>query len=140
MKYNSLKQMLSIKHHGMEPSMKENIVMDLDGVIVDFYRCKENCDYSKYPNITLKRNRCPLRKGTIKTMTAIKKMGFRIVIFTARIERERKVTERWLKKNKVPYDELVMNKPRGWLYPDDFGYRFDGWGSLLKFIIESKKK
>ena len=40
----------------------------------------------------------------------------KIVIWTARYEEDRKVTEEWLHKHGVRYHELILNKPKFDLY------------------------
>jgi hypothetical protein len=45
--------------------------------------------------------------------------GHEIAIFTARHEEDRPVTEKWLKENLIPYDELIMDKPHYDVLMDD---------------------
>ena len=47
-----------------------------------------------------------------------------VILFTARWEADRETTVEWLKAQEVPYDELVMGKPRADIYIDD---RALGW-------------
>lgn len=77
------------------------------------------------------------RKKVIEKMDVLKIMGDRIVIFTARgmctfkgdielVEKNmRPLTEKWLKDNNVPYDELILGKPLGDVYVDDKGMHVD---------------
>ena len=48
------------------------------------------------------------------------------------IERVGKVTEDWLEKWKVPYDELVFGKPYADMYIDDLGIEFSSSEKLGK--------
>ncbi len=43
----------------------------------------------------------------------------RIILFTARHRGDRKITEKWLKDNNVPYHKLIMGKPRCDIIWDD---------------------
>jgi hypothetical protein len=131
----------AVVDHGIEYIMSRTIVVDMDGVITDFYHCKEKCQYKGYPHgrENLKRNCCPVMPGAVEKLTKYKSLGFWILIFTGRVEEERDVTEKWLKDNKIPYDILAMNKPRGFIYIDDFGFRFTSWEDVDEFIMKVKK-
>lgn len=101
------------------------IMVDLDGVI-----CKlKNPDQSYFdvePN-----------KDVIELMKEWKDQGHTILIYTARhmrtckgdvtevIKRIGKVTEDWLKKWNVPYDELYYGKPYADIYIDDLALTFN---------------
>ena len=120
--------------HGMEPKMRNTICVDLDGVIQDFRKCRESCDYNKYPDLRfVKREKCPVNPQAKATLEKLSKK-YRIVIWTARVEMERKITEEWLRKNGIPYDELYMGKPRAFLYIDDFAVRFTSWDEIEAYI------
>lgn len=45
--------------------------------------------------------------------------GHRIILYSARLKCDRKVTIEWLKKYHVPYHKLVLGKPKADLYIDD---------------------
>ncbi len=51
------------------------------------------------------------RSKKIVWLWRLKKQGKKIIIISARPERTREVTKRWLKKNKVPFDKLVLVGP-----------------------------
>ncbi len=107
--------------------------IDIDGVIVDSGNCTEMCDYEGYPDeyLNLKRNKCPLKEGAVESIRSMKDKGYKIILFTSRISAERKVTEKWLKDHNIYYDELVMDKPIGFIYIDDNGYRFKDWTTTI---------
>jgi len=132
----------SIEKRGIEPDMRHTIVLDLDGVIVDFQNCESKCDYTNYPNADLDRENCRYRPGSCEAIDELSKKGYTIIIMTGRVEAEREVTERWLRKHDIHYDKLIMDKPRGFIYVDDLGYRFDTWRNLGRFIedLEQKEK
>jgi len=95
-------------------------VFDLDGTI-----CTQE-------SMGTYQNALPFYK-VIEKMQVLKILGDRIVIFTARgmrtfdgdvkavEENMRPLTEKWLKDNDVPYDELILGKPLGDVYVDDKG-------------------
>lgn len=147
-KFNSQAKKMKIEwrdqmNHGMESDMKKTICIDLDGVIQDFPNCSEDCDYTKYPDLRfVKRDRCPEKHGAKEVLQRLSKK-FRIIIFTARIEMEREVTEKWLRENEIPYNTLIMGKPRALLYVDDFGLRFTSWETLeeeIEMLTNDKKE
>lgn len=45
--------------------------------------------------------------------------GSRIILYSARLKRDRKVTINWLTKYNVPYHELILGKPKADVYIDD---------------------
>ena len=130
----------NIKNHGMSPAIRNSVCIDMDGVLVDFYNCPEKCDYSKYPNTALHREKCPVMHDAAESVSSIKTMGYKIIIQTGRVEAEREVTEKWLHDHNIIYDELIMGKPHACIYIDDFGYRFDNWSNTKNFITCLKKK
>ena len=78
------------------------IGMDLDGVIT-----KSNGGWtSDYYNS------CIPNMNTINLMKKLNKKGYKIIIYTSRLENEVKFeTLRWLKKYDVPYDAIHFDKP-----------------------------
>jgi len=118
--------------------MRYTVVIDIDGTLADFENCTEGCDYTDYPKRCehLKREKCPLIAGAKESLDVLKEMDLNIVLFTSRIEAEREVTEAWLKQHELPYDELVMEKPRGFIIVDDLAFRFKGsWAEALHEIV-----
>ena len=74
---------------------------------------------------------------------------YKIIIFTAKAKPNRPLVQgktgtelvwEWLKKHNVDdcVTEVTSEKPRGFLYIDDNGYRFNNWNDANKFIIELK--
>jgi len=100
------------------------IVFDLDGVICELKKPSES-----YSDVVRK-------KKVIQKMRDLKDEGNYLIIHTGRhmrtcdgdvakvIEKIGKVTEDWLEKWKVPYDELVFGKPYADIYIDDLGVEF----------------
>jgi uncharacterized HAD superfamily protein len=112
--------------HKANNSMSKTIVIDLDGVITDFESCKVGCDYSGYPktHTQLQRSKCPLRKGMKEFLDHLKNQGYSITIFTSRVSSESHVTRQWLEENKIHYDNISFDKPRGFIYIDDLAHEF----------------
>ena len=61
--------------------------------------------------ITLKFYHPPTRKEVVDFMKLLKENGETIVIITARPEESRDLTEKYLKKEDVPFDELIFVGP-----------------------------
>ena len=100
------------------------IVFDLDGVICELKKPSES-----YSEVSPK-------KKVIQKMRNLKDQGHYLIIHTGRhmrtcngdvtkvIEKIGKITEEWLEKWNVPYDELVFGKPYADIYIDDLGVEF----------------
>ena len=113
---------------------KMRIVFDLDGVICELKRPSES-----YADVIPKND-------VIEKMMDLKKDGHYLIIHTGRhmrtcngdvsevIEKIGKITEDWLKKWKVPYDELIFGKPHADMYIDDLGIEFSTKDRLVKKI------
>lgn len=71
--------------------IKPVIAVDIDGVL-----CEEKNDYAS-------------RKKIADTKDYINQDAY-IVLYTSRLEIDRQVTKKWLDKNKIHYDALIMNK------------------------------
>jgi len=81
---------------------KEVLVVDIDGTL-----CSEAYlpDWGTIPDYA-KAEPFPLQIAHLNEL----KERFFIVLWTARYEADREVTEQWLKKHNVPYDRLVLGK------------------------------
>jgi capsule biosynthesis phosphatase len=114
------------------------IVFDLDGVICELKKPSES-----YSEVIPK-------KKVIQKMRYLKDDGHYLIIHTGRhmrtcdgnvkkvVEKIGKITEDWLKKWKVPYDELVFGKPYADIYIDDLGIEFST-SEKLGEKLESKQ-
>ncbi len=108
------------------------IVFDLDGVICELKKPSES-----YSDVIPK-------KKVIQKMRDLKNEGHYLIIHTGRhmrtcngdvtkvIQKVGKVTEEWLEKWKVPYDELIFGKPYADIYIDDLGIEFSSSKRLGK--------
>ena len=122
--------------------MSNTVVIDLDGVIIDFENCeyRGTCNYTNYPHgSTLHRDKCKYNTDSRSIINLLDTMGINIIIYTSRDECERGVTEKWLSDNGIHYDELVMNKPRGFIYIDDLAHRFTSWHETYHEIVTRLK-
>ena len=112
------------------------IVFDLDGVICELKKPSES-----YSDVKPK-------KKVIQKMRDLKEEGHYLIIHTGRhmrtcegnvakvIEKIGKVTEDWLEKWKVQYDELVFGKPYADVYIDDLGHEFSSSKKLGEKLEE----
>lgn len=117
-------------------SDNKTICIDIDGVVVDFDNCNEGCNFITIPP---KWSKCPMRFGADKFVRRLKEFGYKVVFYTGRGEVDKEPTEEWLRRHKIPFDELVMGKPRALVYIDDLAYRFSGrelhaWDNVIRFI------
>lgn len=99
------------------------IIIDLDGTI-----CTEEKTYSRAlarPN-----------KNARQSITSLYRQGHTIIIYSARTWMEYEMTSAWLKKNKIPYHQLVMGKPIGDVWIDDRAIRYNNWDDVLKQIVK----
>ena len=110
----------------------KNLIIDLDGTITIDNKDKDY--FEKDVNIKV-----------VKKLYEYQKLGFKIVIFTARNMNTHKgdlkkiskytlpVIQEWLTSNKIPHDEIIVGKP--WcgfdgFYVDDKSIRPDEFSNL----------
>jgi hypothetical protein len=80
------------------------VSVDIDNTIF-----KKIADYSK----------SKLRPGAQKALRKIRKAGYVVVLYTGRHFLQAEVTERRLKKLRIPYDHIVYGKPPACFYIDN---------------------
>ena len=86
-------------------AQQKTIICDIDGVL---------CNNKRVPYFQ--------KKPNFSTIFHLRKFyygGYKIILFTSRLSKYRESTKRWLGKFKVPYHQLIMNKPKGDYYIDD---------------------
>lgn len=103
------------------------IAIDLDGVIA------QGVDYTNYEE-------CRVVPGTTEYMLSLKDAGYYIIIYSARWEEDREVTELWLFAHGVPYNELILGKPLADIYLDDKALKFENWESAWNQIEKLSKR
>lgn len=89
--------------------LRRRIFIDLDGTL-----CLGNKEDTAKECINCK----PIKKF-IKIIKIFKELNFKIIIHTARPERLRKVTLKWLENNNIIFDDLKMDKNKWDLYIGD---------------------
>lgn len=72
----------------------------------------------------------------ITFLRALKERGHEVIIYSSRHSEDRELTEKFLEENNVPFDELVLGKPRAELYIDDRAMKFKGWNYFDEYIVE----
>lgn len=106
------------------------IVIDIDGTI-----CETKKTGQTYADVRV-------NPGAIKKIQALKAAGHYIILHSARhmktmggdvakvIEKVGSVTEEWLKRHGIPYDEIHFGKPYNHITIDDRSVVFEGWEYL----------
>lgn len=106
----------------------KRFLIDIDGVITKEKRLKR-FDYKYIYSLI------PI-SDVIRKIRKLYKEGNLIFLYTSREEYLRKPTEDWLKKIKVPYHKLIMEKPNGEYYVDDKNLSVE---SFLKLNSQENK-
>lgn len=75
---------------------------------------------------------CTLIPGAKEAVDKIVALGHRILIYTCRDASLGPVTELWLQKNKITYNNILCNKPRYDLAIDNCVCKFTDWASVLE--------
>ncbi|OGM04068.1 capsular biosynthesis protein [Candidatus Woesebacteria bacterium RIFCSPHIGHO2_01_FULL_39_32] len=106
------------------------ICIDLDGVICEVRRKNQSYEDVK-----------PL-PGAIEKIQELKSKGHYIIISTSRhmkttdgnvnkiLAKVGEITLTWLRKHKIPFDEINFGKPYAHIYIDDKAVRFSGWKKI----------
>ena len=111
------------------------LLIDIDGTICDDIKNEDSHLY-----VTAK----PL-PGALEKCNEWHDNGGRIHFFTAREEKDRGVTETWLKEHGFHYDSLIMNKPRikdgeEYLWVDNRPVRAVTFKGVWTDLVEYTKK
>ena len=71
--------------------------------------------------------------GAKQSLTKLRKKWW-IYVYTVRAttKKGRQAVESYLKKNKIPYDEVVPHKPVAFAYIDDRAIHFQNWPTAIK--------
>ena len=119
-------------------SFKKTIAVDLDGVIFEYREWKGVEHFGK-----------PI-KNAVRSLELLKKMGFKIVIYTTRLNPKinteeplpvlKELVSAALKKERIPFDEIeTSGKPMALYYIDDRGIRFSTWEIVLQQVAILEK-
>lgn len=114
---------------GLKP---KTIGVDFDGTL---------CKKQKYGDGTIHNK--PNDKAA-EVMKKLKKDGYRLVIFTVRlnpvfggdIEWKREQIAQWCEIYGIPYDEITNNKPEAFAYIDDRAIRFTNWQDVGNYFLQ----
>ena len=98
------------------------IIVDLDGTI-----CTEEKQFS--------RSLAKVNPGAREALNLLKGKGFILIIYSARTWAEYELTIDWLKRNKIPFDQLILGKPQGDYWIDDRAIKYKNWETILKEIL-----
>jgi hypothetical protein len=110
-----------------------NLCIDFDGVIHSYHLGFHDGTIYGHPI-----------EGSLEAVRSLSKK-YRIVIFTAKAKSDRPLingktgTElvwEWLTAHGIAdcIAEVTAEKPRGFLYIDDNGYRFENWADTLNYV------
>jgi len=125
-------------------SEKKSIAVDLDGTILDF-------DWDSWASKQINYFGQP-KRGAIKALTALQKLGFKIIIHTCRtnirVNPQYTLGELWMRVekilecHKIPYDEVWVEtgKPLADYYIDDRAIEFDNWERIIGLFNLRRKK
>ena len=114
------------------------VCVDLDGTICEL---ASNGDYAGVRP----------QPGAREALCELKRQGAYIIIYTARRMRTHggdvakvmgevgDLTRVWLRKEGIPYDELVFGEPYAHVYIDDLAHRFDGWDGLPARLLSKRE-
>jgi len=102
------------------------IAIDIDGII-----CEEPDHWSKYYEAKPIWNNIEIIRKLYNTLNV------EIVLYSARYPEDRKVTEEWLQRFKIPYHRLVLGKLQAHYYIDDRLITLD---EICKAIIKENNK
>ena len=98
------------------------MIIDLDGTI-----CSEEKQFSRALAI--------VNKGAREALQKIRDNGHTIIIYSARTWAEYELTIDWLKKNKIPFDQLILGKPQGDYWIDDRAIKYENWEKIINKIL-----
>ena len=98
------------------------IIVDLDGTI-----CTEEKQFS--------RSLAKVNPGAREALNLLKEKGYILIIYSARTWAEYELTIDWLKRNKIPFDQLILGKPQGNYWIDDRAIKYNNWETILKEIL-----
>jgi hydroxymethylpyrimidine pyrophosphatase-like HAD family hydrolase len=102
-------------------SRNKTLVVDIDEVLA--------VDNSRIPI-----SRRLVVNEAVESIRLLRQKGFRIILHTSRSKFQAAETIMWLNENKIEFDGIKFGKPRGILYIDDRGYRFNGWKKFFEDV------
>lgn len=103
---------------------------DLRWLLVDFDRtiCREASGEYYTPGEPM--------SGVVESLTELRELGYKIMVFTARPSSDTIVIEKYCKDFGIPIDGVFCGKPLGLLIIDDKGFHLTDWKKDLPKIKE----
>lgn len=121
----------------LKKSWEWTVRVDIDGVVALSPGVLHKSWYNGPPDYSIFK---PDPKA-VKFLKFLRKQGFKILLHTARFKQDRKVTLQWLEKYKIPFDTLLMAKPRSVAEIDDMHLDYSGdFGKYRKQMLCLKEK
>ena len=113
------------------------VCFDIDGVIATGTAAEVYSDEAGWAY-----ERCQAIKSTVKLIWDLHNQGVHIILYTARLNADKKKTEEWLFEQGVVYDELIVGKPFAHVYIDDrnFPAPFDPHSEGIRSALISRLK
>lgn len=91
---------------------QERVVFDLDGTLalIDHRRHMVECQRPNWPSFFRACAHDKPNRPVIRTAEIMRRAGLEIWIVSGRSDEVRRITEKWLKRHSVPYDQLIMRR------------------------------
>lgn len=109
---------------------KPELAVDFDGVLHKY--SKKFYDGTLYD--------LPVEGARVAMAKLHKKWWLYIYTTRAQTKKGKEEIERWLKKYKIPFDEVVYTKPVAVAYIDDRAIHFDNWEQAILELYKRHKK
>lgn len=83
-------------------------------------------------------------QGAVKVMTDLHKAGYKLVIFTTRLNPQfggdiawkKQQIINWLTDYGIPFHEVTCEKPEALAYVDDRAIRFTNWHDISNYFLQ----
>ena len=82
--------------------------------------------------------RCIPKENAIEAIGLLQDKGNFIIIHTDRPMTTIQVTREWLHYYKIPFNHLQFGQPKGAIYIDSKGYKFNGWKKFIEKVCKKK--
>lgn len=80
-------------------------------------------------------SKCEVLPGVKEALDKLKDLNHVIWIYSKRDVSLGMETEIWLKKNKIPYDKIILSKPQYDILIDEKVYKFDTWDKFFEKYV-----
>lgn len=110
-------------------SKNKVIAIDIDGVLC---KCPE---FGKFKTFEEAYENAEPIKCAKEALDLLFIKGFRIILFSSRLEDDREVTMEWLKSHGFQFNELILGKPKYDVFIDDRVLKFKNWTETINELI-----